>query len=506
MLNSPFFWLVFYVVSFLSIGIWATKRKGNVGTLDEFTYSSAGLGLILVIGTTMSVWFGGGIGFGAAEAAYREGFIPALRWVIGCSLGLLVAGLVMAKRMRELNLKTLGDFIIGRYQAPVKEGQVNSEWMRKFTVVCILIFSIMPAWFWAATHFSAMATMIEVIMPGMSYAALVWVMAIITLAYTYWGGLTSVTYTDLVQAIFIMVAYVVAVVYILVFNPVGTALANAATVDPKSIAITSSGLQILITNILAFIFLIPVDPHSVVRYNASKSSYTARNSFLWSALLVAIVGIVPPLLGIYGKAYFADVIKTNSAITFASVIIHLLPAWAASMMLVGLLSAAMSCVSGNFHVSGTTFGVNLYKQIFKPEAPDQSAVRIGRLFIVIHGLYAATFATFLKSPAVLSMLAFWTGAYIFAPVFIGLFWKRGNLHGAFYSMIVGIIFVLTALFYKPIFPYRGWLTAIGVIVGSIVYVLFSSIYSHLYKDIDYFEGRLFKRAAGNKHGVSGSSV
>src|SRR5580700_3116339 len=148
-----------------------------------------------------------------------------------------------------------------------------------------------------------------------------------------------------------------------------------------------------------------------------------------------------PMIGPDGKPVAA---ATQAA--FPLMVKYLLPEGLRGIVVAGLLSALMGSLAGVFNACSTLFTVDLYQK-WRPKASQRELVHTGRLATIAcvllglgwipvirgaHGLYG-----YLQ--AVQSYLA----PPIFVVFFIGVFWRRANAQGCFWSLMTG--FVLGAM-------------------------------------------------------------
>jgi len=125
---------------------------------------------------------------------------------------------------------------------------------------------------------------------------------------------------------------------------------------------------------------------------------------------------------------------------FPLMVKYLLPPGLRGIVVAGLLSALMGSLAGVFNACSTLFTVDLYQK-WRPDASQARLVGTGRLATIgmvgiallwipvikgAHGLYGylQTVQGYLAPP-------------IFVVFFFGVFWKRLNAQGCFWSMVVG---------------------------------------------------------------------
>jgi SSS family solute:Na+ symporter len=203
------------------------------------------------------------------------------------------------------------------------------------------------------------------------------------------------------------------------------------------------------------------DQYIVQRVLAAPNERTARRGSIFAAFLklfpvylfivpglicfaLAKSGKIPELASMVSADGKPVAAATQAA--FPLMVKYLLPEGLRGIVVAGLLSALMGSLAGVFNACSTLFTVDLYQK-WRPKASQKELVHTGRLATIAcvllglgwipvirgaHGLYG-----YLQ--AVQSYLA----PPIFVVFFIGVFWRRANARGCFWSLIAG--FALGAL-------------------------------------------------------------
>jgi len=203
------------------------------------------------------------------------------------------------------------------------------------------------------------------------------------------------------------------------------------------------------------------DQYIVQRVLGAPNERTARRGSIFAAFLklfpvylFIVPGLICFALAKSGKIpELASMVSADgkpvAAATQAAyplMVKYLLPEGLRGIVVAGLLSALMGSLAGVFNACSTLFTVDLYQK-WRPQASQKELVHTGRLATIAcvvlglawipvirgaHGLYG-----YLQ--AVQSYLA----PPIFVVFFLGVFWRRANARGCFWSLIAG--FALGAL-------------------------------------------------------------
>lgn len=146
---------------------------------------------------------------------------------------------------------------------------------------------------------------------------------------------------------------------------------------------------------------------------------------------------------------------------------------ALGLMGVFALAASMSTISAATLTAAVMIGKNILAPL---KLSREQTLRVSKMATLVVGLIAIGIAT-LEIGRLVSIILYVYDCIVqvAVPMVLGLFWKRGNVYGAFIGTVVGMLVVLTA----GIFP---WLTnwagswsagSVGLLYNLILYVVVS---------------------------------
>jgi len=158
-------------------------------------------------------------------------------------------------------------------------------------------------------------------------------------------------------------------------------------------------------------------------------------------------GVVPGLEGVYNSATGHATDASQGA--FPLMVAHLLPPGLRGIVVAGLLSALMGSLAGVFNACSTLFTVDLYEKM-RPKASQHELVTMGRIATVGMVLMALAWIPVVQGRRGLYDYLQSVQGYLAPPVFVvfffGVFWKRLNAKGCFWSMVVGFAIGLFRMF------------------------------------------------------------
>lgn len=124
------------------------------------------------------------------------------------------------------------------------------------------------------------------------------------------------------------------------------------------------------------------------------------------------------------------------------------------VLLAVILCAAMSATASALNALGTTMEVDFYKRTWRPAATDAQRVRAAKLFVVLWGVLAMTFAMFAEQIDNLIQAANILGSIFYGPMLgvflVGFFTKRARGTPVFVATILAQALVVLVWRYSDI--------------------------------------------------------
>lgn len=148
-------------------------------------------------------------------------------------------------------------------------------------------------------------------------------------------------------------------------------------------------------------------------------------------------------------------------LTYPVLLFQLLPSGILGLVVAGLLAAMMSSVSATFNSASTLITMDFVKQL-KPDLSSQRLVRVGQLSTLILVILASAWVPYIEQVSdslwgYLQLVIAFTSPPVVSAFVLGLFWKKANRHGAFFSLIGGGIFAVFMILSMSF----GWSTYIN---------------------------------------------
>jgi solute:Na+ symporter, SSS family len=414
--------IVFYLLITLAIGWWASKK---VKTTADFVIAGKRLPMYMAACALFATWFGSETVMGASSEFVEHGLLGIIEDPFGAALCLFLAGLLIAKPLYKLNLFTFNDFFRMRFG---KASEVVSA------------FFMIPSYFgWIAAQLVAMAIILQTI-TGLDKSWGVIICCSLVLTYTYIGGMWSVSITDFVQTIAIIIGLL-----FLAYDLVGKAggfTAMYAAAPPKFFNFfpESTTLDWVKWGAAWMTLGFGSIPQQDVfqRVMAAKTEKASVNACYVSALMYLSVAFLPITICYCGKILYPDLLEGDSQMMLPTMVLKHSSLGLQIMFFGALMSAILSTASGAMLAPATVLGENLIKPLYN-HLTDKQLLRIMRLSVVgvaivtcIMALMRNNIYELVSESSVLSLVS------LFVPLMAGLYWKRASPVGAIASMCLGM--------------------------------------------------------------------
>ncbi|KAJ8025463.1 High-affinity choline transporter 1 [Holothuria leucospilota] len=420
--------VVFYVL-ILAVGLWAARKTKGQTDPEEVMVAGRNIGVVVGIFTMTATWVGGGYINGTAEYVYSSGLLWAQApW--GYAMSLVLGGILFAKVMRQQGYVTMLDPFQIKYGS--RMGGL------------LFLPALMGELFWSAAILSALGATISVILE-LDINISVIISACITVGYTFFGGLYSVAYTDVVQLICIFVGLWLCIPFAMTHKAVSPIIENTAwlgTWDPKY-----AGVWIDFALLLVFGGI----PWQVYfqRVLSSKSAARAQMLSFVAACGCIIMAVPSVLVGAIAQ-------NTNWTLTaipdpnepaddpklILPLVIQFLTPSVVSFIGLGAVSAAvMSSADSSILSASSMFVRNVYKLVFRQSATEFELLWCMRISIILVGIAATVLGLTIKSVYELWFLCSdFVYVILFPQLFCVIYFSRCNTYGSLCGYIVGLFF------------------------------------------------------------------
>lgn len=312
-----------------------------------------------------------------------------------------------------------------------------------------------------------------------SFVAIIAVLSLVTLLYTYAGGIRAVIWTDAIQ----MALYVggAAACVLVLLNEVGMAGVGQAYAAGKFQVInTTAPVLTSPFNAIAAIAGGAVfsmashgtDQLMVQRVLACRTLGEGRRAMVGSAVVVmiqfALFSTIGALLWVHlGGRTPAELGLRSSDDLFPRFILDELPPGLSGLLIAGILSATMGSLSSALNSMANSTVADLWRAMGRRAADDTAALRLSRLFTAVWAVVMAGFAclfTDTHSQVVLLGLgiAGYTYGALLGAFLLGLLVRRANGRDAVIAFLATMA-VMTGVVRSYALAFT-WYVPLGVLV------------------------------------------
>ncbi|MDW5288083.1 sodium/sugar symporter [Formosa sp. PL04] len=471
------FWdyLIFiaYAVLILGVGLWVSRdKKGHEKNAEDYFLASKSLpwwaiGTSLIAANISAEQFigmsGSGFALGLAIASYE--------WM--AAITLIIVGKYFLPIFIEKGLYTIPEFVEKRFSTNLKT-ILAVFWILLYVFVNLT----------SVLYLGSLA--LETIM-GIPMVYGVMGLALFAAAYSLYGGLSAVAWTDVIQVVFLVLGGLVTTYIAL--NTVsdgegviaGMKTVYDATPERFEMIFDESnqyydllpGIGVLLGGMwVANLYYWGFNQYIIQRTLAAKSLKESQKGILLAAglkLIIPIIVVIPGIaayvmvndpeimarLGAEGLHNLPTFEQADKAYPW---LLQFLPTGMKGVAFAALAAAIVSSLASMLNSTSTIFTMDIYKQYINKKATDKQTVNMGRISAAGALIIAAVMAPLLGGiDQAFQFIQEYTGIVspgILAVFMLGLFWKKTTNKAA----IIGALVSIPIALYFKVAP-NGWSTS-----------------------------------------------
>lgn len=436
------FVVLLYLLVVLYIGFFFGRNESS----EEYLVNDRNTRSIFLVFTIASTGMGMGTFLGVSSTAYSTGISYGITYTLASVLGLVFVAFFapMIKEFGDTHkAHTLGDWFEHRYSRSNK------------LLVAVILF--IAYFFWMGLQFVGVGGLVQVV-SGMDFKIALVLSSLVCVIYTAWAGIRSDFYTDAVQFV------VIVITLYLVLLPTGVFEAGdfVSSLPPGHLDIFAFGGPSFFFGGLIFglpIFLVCMEVWQ--RGYAASGKKQARNVFLWSALILAILYVPALALGLIARKLLPS---ATPDFALYEMMKAYLPSGIFGLSVAGVLAIAMSCVNSMILVGSITLLKDVHITYIR-DLTDQERVWWGRLYTLCYGVLGIVAAYLIPSIVKLQIISAATLSVMSPAIIGGFLWKRGTADASFWSILPGLVVTLGLY---PFAPSHSFIP--GMFVSVILYI------------------------------------
>lgn len=463
---------VCYAILILGIGLWVSRdKKGHQKTAEDYFLASKSLpwwaiGASLIAANISAEQFigmsGSGFASGLAIASYE--------WM--AAITLIIVGKYFLPIFIKKGIYTIPGFVESRYSTNLKT-ILAVFWIALYVFVNLA----------SVLYLGALA--LETII-GIPLIYGVIGLALFAAAYSLYGGLSAVAWTDVIQVVFLVLGGVVTTYLALntvsggegilsgfktIYNEVPERfemILDKSNPEYKNLP----GIGVLVGGMwVANLYYWGFNQYIIQRTLAAKSLKEAQKGILFAAFLKLIIPVIvvipgiaafvivndPELLASLGEIGQKNLPSIGQADKAYPWLLQLLPAGMKGLAFAALSAAIVSSLASMLNSTSTIFTMDIYKPYINTNATDKATVNVGRISAGVALLIACIVAPLLGGiDQAFQFIQEYTGVVspgILAVFLLGLFWKKTTNKGA----IIGVLSSIPIAMYFKVAP-KEWST------------------------------------------------
>lgn len=327
-------------------------------------------------------------------------------------------------------------------------------------------------------------------------------LGVLTVIYTLMGGFAAVIWTDVVQAVVLLLGGLLCLFILLTNMPGGWEQFGSVTSEKHKFALGAMDFDLVVQGFwVIFIFGIvenlknfSVDQNYVQRFLSAPSEAEAKKALWLGGLLYIPVSALFFMIGTALFVYYLNVppetLPAKADQIFPYFIVNELPVGIVGLVISGVLAAGMSTMDSSLNSSATVYTIDFYKRVFNKEADDHTQLKMIRISTALIGVLA-TLASLAMINAKTALDVWWEMSAMFGGGMLGLFLSavlmpRLGSGQAMAATVTGLIFVGWASGSKLWFGDADWgfslhTMMIGVI-GTLLIIVTSYVLQLLARD------------------------
>jgi SSS family solute:Na+ symporter len=468
-----------YALLILSVGLWVSRgKKGEKKSAEDYFLASKSLpfwaiGASLIAANISAEQFigmsGSGFAIGLAIASYE--------WM--AALTLIVVAKFFLPIFIKQGLFTIPQFIEKRFNTNLKT-ILAIFWVSLFIFVNLTSVLFLGAKALDTILGTGDGSMIMYFIIGLACFAA---------AYSIWGGLSAVAWTDVIQVVLLVAGgFITTIIALNHVTPDGGIFAGLdhifTTAGDKFHMILKRdnpefmnlpGIGVLIGGMwVANIYYWGFNQYIIQRALAAKSLREAQKGLAFAAFLKLLLPLFVVIPGIIAFVMFtqpegtaiidgvrADFLRPDGSInydiSYPWLIKSFIPVGIKGLVVAALSAAIVSSLASMLNSTATIFTMDIYKPYISKRTDGSDLVPVGRIAVMVSLAIAVLVAPALDTmPQMFQYIQEYTGVVspgILAVFLMGLFWKKTNSKGAIIGVISSIPVALMLKFLPIEMPF-----------------------------------------------------
>ncbi|HMO81504.1 MAG TPA: sodium:solute symporter [Pyrinomonadaceae bacterium] len=325
------------------------------------------------------------------------------------------------------------------------------------------------------------------------------IVGILTLIYTYQGGLIAVLWTDLIQLVIYVSGAIIAAIVIWNSIPGGWAEISTVASEADKFRFVSFALDFTIpftfwAGLIGGTFLTTAshgtDQMLVQRLLACRNEGDAKKAIITSGFVILFQFALLLFVGVLLYVFYAHFPVSDAALSasncvaerkcdgiFPKFIVEQLPTGVAGLMIAALTAAAMSTLSSSLNSLASSSILDFYKPLINPNADETKLLKLSRWLTAVWGIILIGIAFLSQGVGSVLTVGLSIASLIYGPMLgaflLGVLTKRANGNGVIAGMLASLVSMVLIWNFTPIA--WTWYVLIGTSICFSVGYLVSQV-------------------------------
>lgn len=482
-----------YALLLIGIGLWVSRtKKGQTKTAEDYFLASKALpwwaiGSSLIAANISAEQFigmsGSGFAGGLAIASYE--FMAALT--------LIIVGKFFLPIFIKQGIYTIPEFVERRFSTNLK------TILAVFWIALFIFVNLTSVLFLGG---KAIDTIIGVGNGSMVVPAII-ALALFAAAYSLYGGLSAVAWTDIIQVALLviggLITTLIALHYVTPEGGIINGISHVADVAGDKFDMVLSrdhkeynnlpGIYVLIGGLwVANLYYWGFNQYIIQRTLAAKSLKEAQRGIAFAAFLKMLIPFIVAVPGIVAWVMYSENLHDaqkafqiagstalNNDNAYPWLISTFIPVGLKGLVLAALAAAIVSSLASMLNSTSTIFTMDIYKPYINKQASQAQLVNIGRITAAVALVIAVLLAPLLGGiDQMFQYIQEYTGLVspgILAVFIMGLFWKKATNKGAIWGVLLSIPIALVFKVLPLEMPFMDQMFYTCLITMAIIFMI-----------------------------------
>lgn len=453
-----------YAVAIIGLGLWVSRsKKGKQKNAEDYFLASKALPWWAIGASLIAANISAEQIIGMSGSGFAGGLaIATYEWMGAATL--LIVGKYFLPIFIKKGIYTIPQFVEQRFNTTLKT-ILATFWIALFIFVNLTSVLFLGA--------KALDTILGVGDGSLILPAIIG-LAFVAAAYSLYGGLSAVAWTDIIQVVLLVLGGIITTLIALdKVTPDGGVLSGASHMfdvagDKFHMILKRDnpeynnmpGIGMLIGGMwVANLYYWGFNQYIIQRTLAAKSLKEAQRGIAFAAFLKLIIPLFIVIPGILVFIMFTQPEGTNiipgisemftkadGSVNYDKaypwLISTFVPNGLKGLVVAALAAAIVSSLASMLNSTSTIFTMDIYRPYLNRDASDKQTVNVGRISAAVALLIASFLARYLENMGqVFQYIQEYTGVVspgILAVFLMGLFWKKANTRGAITGIILSI--------------------------------------------------------------------